>query len=38
MKGFSDPESGKNLEKTATDAGVKFTTVIWENAGHAFMN
>ncbi|KAL4433366.1 hypothetical protein ABPG74_017470 [Tetrahymena malaccensis] len=38
VKGMSDPETAKNLEKEAKKAGVDFNVIIWEGAGHAFMN
>jgi len=37
-KGFSDPESAKNLETKAKEAGVTFELVMWEDGNHAFMN
>ena len=37
-KGFSDPETAKNLEKVAQEKGCKFTLRMWENVDHAFMN
>ena len=37
-KGFSDPETAKNLENSALRRGVDFKLKIWENADHAFMN
>lgn len=38
LKGFSDPESARNLETKAKEAGVNFTLHIWEGGDHAFMN
>ena len=38
LKGFSDPESAKVLEKNLKDAGKEVSLKIWEKAGHAFMN
>lgn len=37
-KGFSDPETAKNLEEKAKEAGVNFTLHLWEGGDHAFMN
>ena len=37
-KGFSDPESAENLQKTMKAAGVDSELDIYENCGHAFMN
>jgi carboxymethylenebutenolidase len=37
-KGFSDPESARNLEAKAKEAGVNFTLHMWEGGDHAFMN
>ena len=36
--GFSDPETGKKIEKEALAAGKKFTLRIWAGAEHAFYN
>jgi len=36
-KGFSDPETAKNLEKTLKDAGKQIEVTMYE-AGHAFCN
>ena len=38
LKGFSDPESARGLEKKMKESGVDVTLKVWENAGHAFMN
>lgn len=37
-KGFSDPESAKNLAQRMTEKGVDNRLIIWEKAQHAFMN
>lgn len=38
LKGFSDPDSAKALEKKMKDCGVNASLKVWEKAGHAFMN
>jgi carboxymethylenebutenolidase len=37
-KGFSDPDTARNLEAKAKEAGVNFTLHMWEGGNHAFMN
>ncbi|EGR27889.1 hypothetical protein IMG5_187330 [Ichthyophthirius multifiliis] len=37
-KGFSDPDSARNVEKQAQQDGLQFELIIWENGKHAFMN
>jgi len=38
VKGFSDPESARDLEKKLKEAGADVRIKIWEKAGHGFMN
>jgi len=38
MKGFSDPETANNFERTMKEAGVSVEVHRYDNAGHAFMN
>lgn len=38
LKGFSDPDSARELEKRMKEDGVNVSLKIWEKAGHAFMN
>eukprot|EP01024_Parvocaulis_polyphysoides_P001511 TRINITY_DN10413_c0_g1_i1.p1 TRINITY_DN10413_c0_g1~~TRINITY_DN10413_c0_g1_i1.p1 ORF type:complete len:269 (-),score=54.62 TRINITY_DN10413_c0_g1_i1:306-1112(-) len=38
MKGFSDPETGKQVEKRMKDAGCDSEFFYYEGAGHAFLN
>jgi dienelactone hydrolase len=39
MEGFSDPDTGRRLEKELRDAGNDDATVfIYEGVGHGFMN
>jgi carboxymethylenebutenolidase len=37
-KGFSDPESAKNLSQKMAEKGVDNRLIIWEKGQHAFMN
>lgn len=38
LKGFSDPESARELEKKMKEIGVDVVLKVWENSKHAFMN